>query len=637
MQKGRPGKNRNIKPGVKAEITVKQQWALLLIILAITFIVFSPALKDGFTNWDDNLYVTDNTLIKSISFDNLRKFGDNVAGNFHPLTMISLAVNYYFHKLDPFYYHLTNILFHLLNTVLVFFLVKKISRKNIFITFFTTLFFAIHPMHVESVAWVSERKDVLYSFFFLAGLLLYYLYIEKRKGLLLLAVFLLFVLSDLSKSAAVVFPVLLLLIDYYEGRKLNTKVLLEKLPFLLIAVWIGIIAIHTQSQSNAIGDFKYYSLLERIRIAAYGLITYIIKFVVPFRLSSFHPYPKGGFPAYYNLSLIAVLALIVYFIYKGRKQKWLLFGFGFYLITVALVLQFLTVGNAVIAERYTYLPYIGLGVIYFEFCSRILHKLASSNTKYLVWALLSIQIISFVGVSYARTRVWKNSETLWTDVLKKYPDTSGAYTNRGHYYRTNHDYQKAIENYNKAIELDKHNYLAFHNRGKAYFDLGKYDEALNDMNEAIRLKPDFAETYSNRGSIFAIRKDYTAAIKDFDKAIQLDPKNANAYANRSLAYFYSGKNEKALEDADAFLRINPNDPDMLNVRGLCYNKLDKNQEALADFNRSIMLNPKQGVFYQNRSFLYSKMGDKQNALKDILHAQQLGVKVDDNYLSGLRN
>ncbi|MBN2774068.1 MAG: tetratricopeptide repeat protein [Prolixibacteraceae bacterium] len=615
----------------------KNNWFLPVIILIITFVVFSPALKNGFTNWDDDLYVTNNSLIKNVPLSNLGKFGENVAGNFHPLTMLSLALDYRLFEMDPFYFHLVNILFHLLNTLLVFVLIKKLTKGNLFVVFFTAIFFAIHPMHVESVVWISERKDVLYAFFFLTGLLFYHQYILKKKIVWLMISFLTFVLSVLSKSAAVVFPVVLFLIDYFEKRKINLKSIAEKLPFLAVSIWIGLVAIGTQSQSSALGEFAGYSLFERITIAAYGFITYVIKFAVPFKLSSFHPYPDGKLPVTYILALIVTVLFLIYVIIKFKKQRELFFGTVFYLVTIALVLQLFPVGDALIAERYTYIPYIGLAMVYLIYTQKTIQKRPFGNLKYVVLGILAVQLIFFANVTYLRTKVWKDSESLWTDVIGKYPYFAEAYINRGHFYRSENNYQEAIQNYNKAIELDDNRALAFYNRGKAFFDTGQFDKALTDMNKAIELEPDFPEAYSNRGSIYAMKNEYLLAIADFDKAIEMKPGNTEILANRTLAHFYAGNTEKALEDATAFLKKFPDDADMHNVGGLCYRRLGKDNEALAEFTRAIQLAPQQGAYYQNRSYLLNRMGDNLSALNDINMAKQLGINVDENYVASLKN
>lgn len=616
----------------------KKLWIYLGVILLVTFLVYSPALKNQFTNWDDDLYVTKNNTITSISINELGKFSENFVGNFHPLTMVSLALDYHFFELDPFGYHLKNLLFHLLNTLLVFVFIHQLSGENKFVSLFTALLFAIHPMHVESVAWVAERKDVLYTFYFLLGLLLYQKYKKDIKIVYLLASAVAFLLSTLAKSAAVVFPVVLILIDYYESRKFTFKLIAEKIPFFAWSVYIGVLALHTQSQSNALGDFEFYSLFERFRFAAYGFINYSVKFLVPFNLSSFHPYPdKNALPPEYNLALLAALFLLVFMILKGRKIKWLVFGTLFYAVTVALVLQFITVGNAIIAERYTYVPYIGAGFIYATFITNLLEKKSNKNVTNVLYFFVGVQILYFMVQTNIQTKVWFDSISLWNNVIEKYPDESGAYSNLGHHYRTLNNYDMALKNYNIAIQKDNKNSKAFSNRGKVWFDRGEFQKALSDYNASIAIDNKDATTYANRGATYGMLNDLEKSMEDLSKALELDPTNSNALKNRSVIYYQLGDFEKNIADCKKYLELFPNDADMVNQIGLSYNRLQDFENALLYVNQAIQMNPNAGAYFANRSMVYNAMGNTQNALNDITKAQQLGYKTNPNYINLLKS
>ncbi|MBT3384051.1 MAG: tetratricopeptide repeat protein [Prolixibacteraceae bacterium] len=629
-------KNRKVKNTALKNKTKKKEWLYIGIVLIITFILFSPSLKNNFTNWDDDLYVTKNNVITSISTSELEKFGDNFVGNFHPLTMISFAIDYHFFKLDPFHYHLKNIIYHLLNTLLVFFFIKQISRDNLFISVFTALLFGIHPMHVESVTWVAERKDVLYTFYFLTGLLLYYQYILKKKILFLVAAFVSFLLSTLSKSAAVVFPVVLFLIDYFEDRKFTFKSIAEKIPLFALSIYIGIVALKTQSQSNAIGDFQFFTFFEKIRFASFGFMNYLVKFIFPHNLSSFHPYPENNnIPPIYNLAVLATLILISYMVFAGRKNKWLVFGLGFYFITIALVLQFLTVGNAVIAERYTYLPYIGISFIF----STIIYKIfteKNKNLQYLTGAFLLIQLSYFAITTNERTKVWEDSISLWTDVIQKYPNESGAYSNRGHFHRTQNNYNLAFQDYNMAIKLDEKNDVAYSNRGKVFFDQGEFDKAIEDYNKSIEINKNKSETFSNRGAAYGMKQQWENALSDLTKALQLDPLNINALSNRGLVYFQLKEYEKTIEDYQKYIQSNPKNANIINSIGLSYSRLGIYDKALNEFNKSIEIDPTKAAYFANRSFAFNFMGNKTAALNDALRAQQLGSNISTEYINSLK-
>src|ERR1019366_3997331 len=394
-------------------------------ILLLTFIAFTPTLKNGFTNWDDNVYIGENTLIKSLSAENIKKIFDidnQVALNYHPITILSFAIDYKLSKYNPKTYHATNLLFHLLNTALVFWFIFLLSGNKLQVAAMVALFFGIHPMHIESVAWISERKDVLYVFFFMSSLICYYKYIHaERKNKLPLYMFtlILFLLSILSKAMAVVLPLILLLIDFYEGRKLDKYSIFEKVPFFIFALFFGVIASRIQSQGAAIANLDTFTWLQRFEFASYGMVNYIYNLFVPINLSCFYPYPdpKNNYLSFiFYISPFIVLGLSAFVLWSIRKNKILVFGFLFFCVTIALVLQFITVGKVIMADRYSYLSYIGLLFPIAMGYEWLQHQ---ENKKYIslkkIAKLLIVLCVAICLVlTYQRIKVWKNSDILWT-------------------------------------------------------------------------------------------------------------------------------------------------------------------------------------------------------------------------------
>ena len=257
-------KSRTNPPIAKAEKTKslanRSLLPWLLPVLALTAICFLPMLSNGFTNWDDELYVKENPLLKGPDWQGI--FSQASASNYHPLTILSLAFNYAISGTDPFSYHLVNWLLHILNTGLVFIFIYKISGKKPYVAAFAAVIFGVHPMHVESVAWVSERKDVLYALFFLLALLQYWRFLETGKRVKAIFCFVFFVLSLLSKPAAIILPFVLLLLDYWYGRSVNWKVVAEKIPFFALSLVFGFITVKVQS-ADAIVGLEVYPLWTR--------------------------------------------------------------------------------------------------------------------------------------------------------------------------------------------------------------------------------------------------------------------------------------------------------------------------------------------------------------------------------------
>jgi protein O-mannosyl-transferase len=601
-------------------------WICVTVITIVTFIVFSPSLNDGFTNWDDPVYVMGNPMVVNNSIPLLQIFETQVAANYHPLTVLSFALNYQTGKLDPMQYHMGNVILHLLNTILVFFFIFLLTRRNLLMAAIVSLFFGIHPMHVESVAWISERKDVLYVFFFLAGLITYLRYIETKKLSWYIFTLLLFILSCLSKGMAVVLPVVLLLIDYLKGVKWERRLLIEKIPFFILSLIFGIIAFKIQQSGKAITDMKTFSIFQHLMFASYSAIMYIVKLFVPVNLLALYPYPNitGSIPFIFYLSPFIMLAILLVLVYLFmKKQKEIVFGLLFYFVTVVLVLQFVSVGRVIMADRYSYLSYIGLLFI----AAYLINKAWQSKSG--VWAILKyplviiavIVAITFSYRAYSRTQVWKNSYTLWSQDIETYPNASLAYYERAFYYHDINDTADDLSDLNKAISSDPDFADAYSNRGVMYLNAGKIDKAIADNTKAIILNPASAPYYLNRAVIYSgyyNRNDL--AIADYSKAIALNDTFKKAYFNRALLYVVLGKNDSALADFNKVIELDPVYEDAYTNRGLLYYKTGMNDLAMADFNKVIELNPASVNAYNDRAILKLNAGKIDLALADYTKA-----------------
>jgi len=534
-------------------------------------------LKNDFINWDDEYYVVNNALLRGPDWAGI--FTQPVVSNYHPLTVISFAINYAISGTEPWSYLLFNLLLHLINTALVFKFVYTISDKKTLAAFLTALVFGIHSMHVESVAWIAERKDVLYTLFFLLSLLQYWKFLQTGKSVRLWFCFLLFVLSLLSKPAAIILPLVLFLLDYWKKRSFSKRLIIEKIPFILLAVLFTVITLKLQSVT-AMTSLDLYPFWARLLFACYVVIMYVLRFFVPYPLSAFHPFPPPddlGWPVY--IAPLFVLSLS-FFIWRLRKNKLVVFCFLFFLINILLVLQVISIGFTIVSERYTYVPYIGLAFL----AGMLVNKRITAKMKIPAWTS-AIIIFSFLGfLSFQRTQVWKDSDSLWTDVIRHYPNAS----------------------------------------------LPRGMRAQFIYNRAIMMQPGEAASLFQR------------AIEDCTVAIDNDTtKNPAKKGGRSMRYMranaYNGlkQYENASEDFNACIVINPDDHEVLYLRGaLRVNYFKKYDEALMDFNKAIQLSP-QGKYYLNRSICYYKLGDMANAKTDAQMALQKGVAVPDNYRQAL--
>jgi len=613
-----------------------RSWLIALGIAFLTFAILSQVIESEFTNWDDPSYVINNYKIKSLD---LEKFftpvSENyVMANYHPLTMLSLALDYWMNELDPKGYHLTALLLHLLNTILVFWFIRNLTNRGL-VAIITALLFGIHPLHVEAVAWISARKELMFSLFYLLSLLSYLEYAKGNRRILFMTLtFLFFILSLLSKAVAVSLPLALILIDMYRDR-INMNSLLEKIPFVALSIGTGLIAIEAQQSGEALQSLVDYSYFDNFFIACYGLILHLVKVVFPFMLSAFYPYPdkiEGSIPVFlYIMPLI--VAVLAYLIYRSRQNKQLVFGSLFFLVTIALVLQFLPVGDAMIADRYTYIPYIGMffiigHVIDWIFLQRT-QKWKGRRTATVVIASAFIIFIAVQG--YQRTKTWKNSGTLWSNVIENYP-VAIAYNNRGNYYASKGQFDLAFNDFNRTLELYPNNSEGYNNRGLVYKHAANYDLALKDFLVAIQLDPNNYKAYNNMGNVYREQKKFNAAIAQFNYCIKLNPNYADAYNNRGIIYKQSEMFEEALADFNYAIELNPNIPMFFVNRGIIYATGKNYPSAIQDFSTSIKLYPENGDAYHNRAYSYVSNGQYRFALRDARRARKLGVAIDPEFM-----
>ena len=586
----------------------------LAVIILITIIAYLPVFHNGLLNWDDEGYIKNNLLVHSFNLKEI--FSQYVKGNWHPVTILILAIEYHFFGLHAIGYHSVNLLLHLINVVLVFYAVYYLSNKTA-PALIAALLFGIHPLHVESVAWTAELKDLLYTLFFLASYILYLKYLKELKKKYYLFSLLLFFVSLLSKAMAASLPVVLILTDYFKGRKINSKVLFEKVPFFLLAIFIGVVALIAQKSAGAI-DYYQYTFPQRCIFACFGFISYIFKLILPLNLSAYYPYPllKNGIveiPFQYYTYLLFFLILSCYVIYSLRFSKKIFFGIGFYAVTVFLVLQLIPVGSAIMADRYSYIPSIGI----FYLAGEGFILLWNKTQKLIPLIVLSSFTIFFSVKTYIRCGVWDNDLTLWNDVISQNPNAALAYYNRGVFLMNENKNEEALEDYSKAIELNPIFTEAYKNRGFLFASGGKLDKALADYNKVIEMNPNSAEAYNNRGSVLLNKKRDEEALADFNKAIELNPGDAESYYNIGLLYMNETKNSEAIKFFNKAIGMKPGYSDAYNNRGIVFVSEKRNSEAIGDFSKVIELRSDFTDAYINRGIVFYNEKRVSDAIKDF--------------------
>jgi len=639
--KGKALAPRSAPPATRAG---RRDWLFLGGILLLTFLVYWPSLDNDFTDWDDNFYVTENPLVAHPSGGAI--LTTPVAGNYHPLTIASFALNYHFSGLDPAAYHWTSLLVHLANTALVFVLVRQLSRGRKWTPILAAALFGIHPMHVESVAWVAERKDVLYAFFYLVGLIAYVRYLDRKSRIWLGGALVAFVLSVASKPAAVVFPLTLFAIDWFRKRPLTRATALEKAPFFIVSLIDGLLTLQVQRASGAITE--HWNAFQKLLFAAYGTVMYVVKLFAPVGLSAIYPYPalaRGSIGPGYYAALAAALILLPALAWIFRRSRAVLFGLGFYLINIILVLQFFSIGGAVMADRYTYVAYIGLFVALAWWLDEPRERIpGGAPAKAALAAVLILLLPVSAFATWKRCDVWQNAETLWNDTISKYPGRiADAYNNRGfYYYSESKQYPAALADFDQAIALNPRVAKVWVNRGNVLGAMGRNDSSLVSFDRALALKPDFADAWNNRGAVKLQMGDFAGTIADCSRAIELNPNQRDAYANRSLAYVTLRQFDKAVPDSRRAIELAPGRPDnylQYGTIGFGLSQLKRNAEAIPAYDEAIRLappdEPRLAAYYLYRSNARFGAGDRAGALADVREAERRGLHADPVYMRKL--
>ena len=549
----------------------KARW-FLPALLVLSFLVFAPALGHDFVNLDDTDFLLKNQLVRSLSLDNIRAiFLQSSLGVYVPLTVLSFAVEYHFFGYDPSVYHGTNMILHVFNVALVFWLARRMGLSAAG-AFFAGLLFAVHPMRVESVVWVTERKDVLYAFFFLLSIHAYLQYLVRRRAVFFVLSVVLGLLSLLAKPAALCLPFVLAVLQYYQGqRKISWGLVADKTIYFLYI--IPLIAISYSSISLNIP----FDPLRNLLTASYTFTFYLQKFFFPAVITPFY-----DLPACVSLAEPQVLFGLVWFVayiflaIRFHKDKWVSLANAFYVVTIFFMLRFdFNYYSTPVGDRFMYLPSIGFCLLFGAGWDRLAalprrRFIPAVAGVVVIFTLLIIKTEQMIGV-------WRNSEVFWRyldrtsgdnyfvnfyqgelafhrgdcDVAIAYLSNSIAmrperirpfyfrglcYKRKGMFAPAREDLSRAIMNNVQApvnLRMDFHDlYLE---RGLLFFEARQYQDALADFDQAVRNQPNSARAYNNRGSVFYLLGNYPAALRDFDRSISLDPRAESTRRNRTRA------------------------------------------------------------------------------------------------------
>lgn len=619
-----------------------------LFLAGVTFLAYCQVLDHEFLNFDDNRYVTENANItQGLTREGvIWAFTQSYIANWHPMTWLSHMLDFEVYGGDPLGHHLTNLLFHISNTLLLFGVLFKLTGA-LWRSGLVAILFALHPLNVESVAWVAERKNVLSTFFWLLTMQAYADYAQKKAVGAYLLVVLFLALGLMAKPMLVTLPFALILLDFWPlkrwGRE-NTRstentgikpILLEKVPLFLLVVVASIITYAVQKSWDAMRSTELRSLYSATANAVVSYLEYLGKIFLPVELSVFYPHPGDSLPAWKALVCLGVLSIITIWVVRVvRQAPYLAVGWFWYLGTLVPVIGIVQVGEQAMADRYMYIPLIGIFIaIAWGLPELMKDKAQQKLMPLMVGTLIALLItLTWVQVSY-----WKNARTLFEHAISvndnKAPSFVIVYNNLGHALASERQYEGAVAQYRQAIKINPH-YAAVHNNlGAALNELKRYDEAIKSFQQAINIEPDYAEAHNNLANALRQKGEVKQAIVYYDNAIRLKGDYAEAHFNLGVMLSQQGRYEEAVEQYRRALQVKPDFVLAHDNLASLLNRQGDFEGAVSHYRQAITLEPSFSRAYNNLGSALAEQGRFKNA---IVHFEQ-AIKIDPNYRDAQKN
>jgi len=609
-----------------------------LFLIMATLAVYWQVQNHDFVNFDDNEYVYDNHHVRNgLTLEGISwAFTATHAGNWHPLTWLSHMLDCQLYGLNPGRHHLTNLLFHIANTLLLFYVFRKMTG-GLWQSAFVAALFALHPLHVESVAWVSERKDVLSTFFWILTMWAYIRYAEHPAAGKYLWVVLFFTLGLMSKPMLVTLPFVLLLLDYwplnrlqidlsntggsYQKRSRTLYLIWEKVPLFVLAVISSSATFYAEKHGGTVASLDVITLKARIANALVAYIKYIVKMIYPVKLAFFYPHPEM-LPWWQIIGALLVLVAISFTAIKLIKQSpFFAVGWLWYLGTLVPVIGLVQVGIQSMADRYTYVPHIGLFIIIVWGLPELLAHWKQSKMWLAALATISLSII--MAVTWKQATYWQNSITLFKHALKVTSNNFVPHMNLGSFLLKQGRAEEAIEHYKQALKIKPDYAEAHYNLGTALVRMGRVDEAIAQFRTALQINPGYADTHVNLGGAFIQTGRIDEAIVHFRKALQIKPFIPEVHVNLGVALANKGKLEDAVTHFRKALHIDPGNTeaqDNLNQAMVTLEKIDREIKYIQS---ELMLAPDDSMLNYNLGNLYKMKGQMNRAIDYYTNALSL--------------
>jgi tetratricopeptide (TPR) repeat protein len=526
-----------------------RRWKIIacLFLVVATLGTYGDLINHQFINYDDDVYVTDNPPVQSgLTFSGLSwAFTTMHSGNWHPLTWLSHMLDCQLFGLNPGEHHLTNVVFHVANSLLLFLWFLYFTR-SLGCSFLVAVLFALHPMHVQSVAWVAERKDVLSTFFWLLTMWAYVWYAERPRLTRYVLILVCFSLGLMAKPMLVTLPFVLLLLDYWPlgrlslkgsaaveassksgSRVANNRLVYEKLPLFVIAAFSSVVTVYAQKEAGAVWTFQTLPFANRIANAMVAYVSYLGKMFWPAHLAVFYPLSSHTLPIWQALAaglVLVVLSLLA--LRLARRHPYLLVGWLWYLCTLLPVIGLVQVGGQAMADRYTYVPFIGVFIVLVWGMADLAARWHAP--RFLLPVGAGVVLSALMICTWVQVRYWRDSITLYEHSLEVTRSNSLIHNNLGMALAAQGKMDQAEAHYAEALRLNPHLAEPHNNLGVALAEQGKIDEAITMFQKAIQIKPNFSGAYSNLGLAFAKQGDIAKATILFQNALEIDPNNTIA-------------------------------------------------------------------------------------------------------------
>jgi tetratricopeptide (TPR) repeat protein len=556
-------------------------------------LVFGRTINHEFVEYDDNEYIYENPHITqgSIAEKIGWAFQGGYANNWHPLTWLSHILDYELYGLQAGGHHATSVLLHAAAAVLLFLVLRRMTG-DLWPSAFVAAIFAIHPLRVESVAWVAERKDVLSGLFFMLTLLAYVGYVRRPFSLnRYLTVMALFALGLMAKPMLVTLPLVLLLLDYWPLGRLvavTRRVVLEKIPLFVLAAASCVAT--TLAQGQAVAGLSKVSLLARLYNAPVSYEAYLGQFFYPVRLAALYPHLGPQLPLWKAVAALLVLAAISIAVLKSRRRRPAVFvGWFWYLGMLVPVIGLVQVGSQAMADRYTYLPQIGLCMALAWGASQAVPSWPYRRWLCGIGSALVLAIL--MACAWRQTTFWRNSVALWNHALECTSRNSVAHNNFGYVLSGGGQTAEAIAHYRQALEIEPDYVEAHNNLGTTLAGLGRMDEAIVEYRKALKSKPDFAGAHNNLGNALFRRGQIAEAAAHYRKALEAEPDFADAHNGLGNALQGLGRLNDAIAEYRKALESKPDDASAHNNLANALKGIGQIDAAIAEYRKSVKINP----------------------------------------------